>query len=251
MLQGVLTNAQRHEQMAMAKSAKCPMLKKKKHFNSKWASVVCYGPSLKDTWHLIKRPMVTVSGAHDFMVSKGVIPDYHIDCDPRAHKAQMLAKPQKSTSYLMASVCHPSWWPLLKGHNVRLWHLINGNDLETVEWVFKHDPDGIDCMISGGSSVGMRAMEVMAALGFRRFRFYGMDCSYTDQRHAGDHLGHEQKPILVKAGERVFKTTKQMLEAAIEMEKFIETQDAEVAFFGDGLMQETALQLKGLVCKTK
>jgi hypothetical protein len=35
-----------------------------------------------------------------------------------------------------------------------------------------------------------------------------------------------------------------MLEAAIEMEQFIKTQDAELAFFGDGLMQETALQLK-------
>ena len=49
---------------------------------------------------------------------------------------------------------------------------------------------------------------------------------------------------MVKAGNRVFQTTRQMLQAAIEMEQFITTQDAEIAFFGDGLMQETALQLK-------
>jgi hypothetical protein len=57
-------------------------------------------------------------------------------------------------------------------------------------------------------------------------------------------LGKNQDKIFVKAGDRVFQTTRQMLEAAIEMEQFIKTQDAELAFFGDGLMQETALQLK-------
>jgi hypothetical protein len=86
--------------------------------------------------------------------------------------------------------------------------------------------------------------EVMAALGYRRFRFHGMDCSYLTDRHAGPHLGKNQDKIFVKAGDRVFQTTRQMLEAAIEMEQFIKTQDAELAFFGDGLMQETALQLK-------
>jgi uncharacterized Rossmann fold enzyme len=226
--------------MAKARGA---MLKRKTHWSSKWASIVCYGPSLKDTWHLIKRPIVSVSGAHDFLVERGVVPDYHIDCDPRAHKAKM-CQPQKAVTYLMATVCHPDWWPKLAGHNVRLWHLINGNDLETVAWVLQNDPKGVDCMISGGSSVGMRAMEVMAALGFRRFKFHGMDCSYLTDRHAGPHLGKNQDKIFVKAGDRVFQTTRQMLEAAIEMEEFIKTQDAELAFFGDGLMQETALQLK-------
>jgi len=57
-------------------------------------------------------------------------------------------------------------------------------------------------------------------------------------------LGKEQKITMVQAGERIFQTTKQMVQAAIEMEKFLETQDAEVIFHGDGLMQETAKILK-------
>ena len=68
--------------------------------------------------------------------------------------------------------------------------------------------------------------------------------SFTESRHAGEHLGKEQEKILVQAGERTFQTTKQMCQAAIEMEKFLETQDAEVIFHGDGLMQETAKILK-------
>ena len=241
MLQGVLSNAERHAQMSQANGQ---MLKKRPKFNNKWASIVCYGPSLADTWRLIKRPIVTVSGAHDYLVKRGIVPDFHVDCDPREHKARMLQNPQSKTTYLMATVCHPKYWEVLKGYNIRLWHLINGDDLETVAWVLQNHPEGANSMVGGGSSVGQRAMNVMAALGYRRFNVYGMDCSFTTDRHAGAHLGKEQAKIFVQAGNRVFQTTRQMLQAAIEMEQFITTQDAEVAFFGDGLMQETALQLK-------
>ena len=244
MLKGVLTNAQRHDQMAAA--LHLPLLKKKGKFNDRRMSIVCYGPSLEDTWKQIRRPMMTVSGAHDFMVERGIVPDFHVDCDPRAHKAQMLKKPQKETKYLMASVCHPDFWAVLKGQNVKVWHLVNGDDLETVAWVAQHHPEGMESLIGGGSSVGMRAMNVSAALGFRRFDIYGMDCSFTKNRHAGAHTGKEQTKILVRVGLRTFQTTQQMLHAAIEMEKFLETQDAEVVFYGDGLMQETAFKLKEL-----
>ena len=244
MLKGVLTNAQRHDQMAAA--LHLPLLKKKGKFNDRRMSIVCYGPSLEDTWKQIRRPMMTVSGAHDFMVDRGIVPDFHVDCDPRAHKAQMLKKPQKETKYLMASVCHPDFWAVLKGQNVKVWHLVNGDDLETVAWVAQHHPEGMESLIGGGSSVGMRAMNVSAALGFRRFDIYGMDCSFTKNRHAGAHTGKEQTKILVRVGLRTFQTTQQMLHAAIEMEKFLETQDAEVVFYGDGLMQETAFKLKEL-----
>jgi hypothetical protein len=169
-----------------------------------------------------------------------------VDCDPRSHKAQMLRKPQKNTKYLMASVCHPDFWETLKGKNVKVWHLVNGNDLETVAWVAQHHPEGMESLIGGGSSVGMRAMNVSAALGFRRFDIHGMDCSFVKNRHAGAHTGKDQVKIMVRVGLRTFQTTQQMLQAAIEMENFIETQDAEVVFFGDGLMQETALKLKEL-----
>jgi hypothetical protein len=73
-----------------------------------------------------------------------------------------------------------------------------------------------------------------------------MDCSFVKNRHAGAHTGKDQTKIMVRVGLRTFQTTHQMLQSAIEMEKFIETQDAEVVFYGDGLMQETAFKLKEL-----
>jgi len=86
---------------------------------------------------------------------------------------------------------------------------------------------------------------VAAALGYRKFDIHGMDCSFTENRHAGAHTGGKQVETLVQAGDRIFKTTKQMLQAAIEMEHFLQQQDAEVRFYGDGLMQETDKILRG------
>ena len=241
---GVMTNEDRHTQMAQAIGL-FPMLQKRGTFLPRRASIACYGPSLADTWQKLRRPIITVSGAHDYLVERGIVPDYHVDCDPRPHKPEMLRKPQKATIYLMASVCHPRFWEALQGRSVRLGHLINGDDLETVECVAENHLVGIKSMIGGGSPVGMRALNVAAARGYRKFNIHGMDCSFTENRHAGAHTGSQQVETLVKAGDRTFKTTKQMLQAAIEMEHFLQQQDAEVRFYGDGLMQETAKILRG------
>lgn len=245
MIVGVMSNEDRHRQMS-ASIGRFPMMKKHadKTFSDRRISLVCYGPSLMQTWHEIEGPIMTVSGAHDFLVARGIVPDWHVDCDPRPHKAGMLKLPTEDTKYLMASCCHPDFWETLKKKNVKLWHLVNGNDFETIAWVRDNHPQGLHSMICGGSTVGMRAMEVAASMGFRRFNIFGMDCSHTDQRHAGLHLGRPQAEELVRVGNRRFTTTPQMLQAAREMEQFIKTMDADITFYGDGLMQETARFLK-------
>lgn len=240
LIKGVLTNEERHAQMAQAPCL--PMLKKHDSFSDRWISIACYGPSLKETWKDIQGPVMTVSGAHDFLVGKGVIPTWHVDCDPRPHKAAMVT-PTDSTKYLMASVCHPDFWAKIKGKKVTLWHLINGDDLETLEWVEQNHPEGMGSLIGGGSTVGMRAMNVAAALGFRRFDIYGMDCSFAEDLHAGPHGGQKQPETTVRCGARLFRTTQQLLQAAREMEEFLQTYDAEIRFHGDGLVQEMARQL--------
>lgn len=244
MIQGVLSNAERHAQMEVALGYRFPMLKKSNGFSDRKVAIACYGPSLADTWQSIRAPIISVSGAHDFLVSRGTTPVWHVDCDPRPHKAAMLKLPNLQCRYLMASCCHPDMWPKLKGKNVKLWHLINGDDFQTPAWIKEHHPGGLGSMIGGGSTVGMRAMEVAAHIGFRRFEVYGMDCSVTDQHHAGEHLGKKQDITTVSVGGKPFKTTPQLLQAAREMEQFIQTYDAQVNFHGDGLMQATAAFLQ-------
>src|SRR2546430_17329417 len=119
---GVLNNRERHEQMAEAILHVFPMLKKKTTFSTNKVSIICYGPSLLNTWRHIDREQsrITVSGAHDFLADRNIQPTWHVEIDPRAHKPQMLRNPRQGTSYLMASVCHPDFWKILKGYNVQL-----------------------------------------------------------------------------------------------------------------------------------
>ena len=203
-------------------------------FHDERLTLVCYGPSLRRTWHLVRHPFMTVSGAHDFMLHRGMKPDYHVDCDPREHKATFTARPAAGVKYLMASCMHPQAWRNLAGMDVTIWHEHEGD--ETAAWQAANDPKAE--LIGGGTTVGMRALEIGARLGYRRYKIHGMDCSYvTDATHAGEHPTKNQMRGRVRCGTRGFETTPQLYSAAEEMLKFISTYDVEVEFFGDGLLQ--------------
>src|SRR5262245_7740329 len=58
-------------------------------------ALVCSGPSLKDTWQEIKefKTILTCSGAHDYLIEREIIPTYHMETDPRPHKAVFTRNP--------------------------------------------------------------------------------------------------------------------------------------------------------------
>jgi len=238
----ILSTEERHAQMGEALKSGFPFLRKQQGFHDRWLSIICFGPSLLETWREINRsdylPIITVSGAHDFLIERGITPSYHIHLDPRPFELEMLAKPNSATEYLMASVCPPEFWNVLKGRKVKLWHLINGP--ETIDWVRMNHSRGLKSMIGGGSTVGQRALNVAATMGYRRFRIYGMDCSFGYQHWAGPHPGNDEPLISVEAEGRTFKTTPHLWKAAREMCEFLKTSDVEVEFHGDGLMQHVA-----------
>ena len=235
---GVVDHEARGKQMSMALEAAkkngWKQMVRKSHGDGV-LSIICYGPSLRDTWQYIKRPIMTISGAHDFLIKRGVIPDYHVDCDPRDDKIEQIGPPHKDVIYCMATCCHPKMWEHLAGHNVQLWHL--HNDKHTEDWVRLNDPGAN--MLGGGSTAGMRALEVASMLGFRKFEIHGMDNSSdaNGQRHAGPHNGKAQNEISVFIDGVGFKSSPQMVEAAKEMITFIQNYDAEIVFHGHGLTQ--------------
>jgi hypothetical protein len=71
-------------------------------------AIVCYGPSLASTWEQIKdyKYIMSCSGAHKFLMDRGIIPTWHLEVDPRAHKVQLIGKPHPSVEYVIASTCH-------------------------------------------------------------------------------------------------------------------------------------------------
>lgn len=200
-------------------------------------SVVGYGPSLADTWQDIKKPLITTSGAHNYLIERGVVPDWHVDMDPRKSKLAAILKPHPDVTYLMASVCHPFTWALLRGHKVYVWHVLFSD--ETPKWVAQHDPSGM--MLAPGSAVGLAALAIGRCLGFRKFECHGLDCSKRDgERHAGPHYGLKagHHDVEWTAGGRSFVSDQIMINTAAEFMHWVKTDGfGEVRLHGDGLTQ--------------
>ena len=250
-LQPVLTLEERLDNMQKALDEGFPFLKKAAEFHDGRMSIVGYGPSLRDTWRSIQHPMIATSGAYDFLLERGVVPDFYTAIDPRKCTAALLRNPQHETKYLMASVVHPDFWSILEGFDVTLWHAVYGmienmtqDDMKMLLWIGDHHNVGLESCIGGGSTVGQRAIVLAGAMGFRKFDIFGMDCSFMGHRHAGAHTGEEQHVETITVANRKFRTTRQLFQSAQEMEKLLLTMDIETEFYGDGMLQEIARIIK-------
>jgi uncharacterized Rossmann fold enzyme len=202
------------------------------------AIIACYGPSLKDYIEKLKEEaadcdVVSVSGAHDYLIEHGVIPKYHVECDPRPHKAVQVT-PHKGVEYLLAASCHPDLFAKMDGMAVRLWH---AEEHIRVRDELKNEAPNI----SGGGSVGLRSIGVLYAMGYRDLTIYGMDCSFEDEgktQHAGKHAGKIQTTCITKIEDRHFVTSPILMTYAanfFDMAK--QRPDVKWRIYGDGLLQ--------------
>lgn len=203
-------------------------------------SVACYGPSLKQTWQSLTRPIMSMSGATQWLAERGIVPDYHIDMDPRAHKAKHLEPPVPGVQYLMASVCPPKTWDVLEREPVQIWHLFSGTDSQgkdTYRWVSEHDPGAY--VVRGHSTIGLTALDLGHVLGYRQFEIHGMDGSFEEgQRHAGVHYGKAWAPEYTWAAEgRTYHTTQIMANAVSETVNRVTNYPGTYIFHGAGLTQ--------------
>ena len=211
--------------------------------------IVCnYGPSIGDTWEKIETvrkqagaEVVSVSGAHDFLLSKGIKPTFHIECDPRPHKSGMMKKPRKGVKYLMASSCHPDYIKRFEGYDLTLWHLFDGEESYKIR-DFPSERTG--AMIPGGGCVGLRALTLFYFLGYRNFIIHGFDCSYANGKtHAGKHTQKQPKVLDVIVGDPNgprFTTAPVMVTYAQTMLKDIQQgryPKCQFWFEGEGLFQ--------------
>lgn len=206
-------------------------------------TIVGFGPTLRWTWREINvRPICTVSGAHDFLIKRGVVPDYHVECDPRPHKAEMLT-PHKDVKYLIASNCHPELFAKLGGFNVTIWHASESTD--TIDnYVKEHDPDTAMCGF--GSNAGFRAMEVMGQLGHWHLPLYGIDCSGSEARmHAGRHSGIRKPLIKVKICGREFWSTIELASSAEYFGQCLAAFKFDPQPHGDSLLTTLVNDVKG------
>lgn len=210
------------------------------------AVLACYGPSLTKTIEDLKSEakaddadVISVSGAHDFLLAHGVEPTFHVECDPRAHKADNIDHYNPSTRYFLASCVHEVLFDKLGPEaDIALWHVAAMQHHMMLVDELGEDPG---TLINGGGSVGLRAIALLYAMGYRRFSIYGMDCSFQDggnAQHAGKHAGKRQDVIECQCGDRIFSTSNTLRSYATDFIEMIQrVNDLDICLHGDGLLQ--------------
>ena len=200
-------------------------------------AIVCYGPSLNETWEQVKgfEHIFSCSGSHKFLIERGIIPEFHVEVDPRAHKVELIGPPHKDVTYLIASTCHRAVFDHLEGFNVVLWH------------VFDNAEDGLRALppnewaLTGGCGVGLRTMTIARFFGFTNQHIFGMDGNQRADvgKHAAAHPSQAKDSFLTEYMGKKYWTTPAFLEAArMTFHELNQMPDVKATFYGEGLVQD-------------
>lgn len=205
-------------------------------------AVVAYGPSLQETWKQIRNYQVifSCSGAHKFLLDRGIVPTFHCESDPRGHKVAMLGEPHPSTTYLIASCCHSNYFDVLEAAKAKilLWHVLFENS-HSDEDIYGLYPKG-DWIICGGNTIGPRTIRLARLSGYTNLHIFGLDGSGG---HAGVHTNAPTADLFnpIKVGGQTYSTTKQLMFQAVSVfEDLDRMPEVSATWYGEGMYQAMA-----------
>lgn len=211
-----------------------PPMAKDKTLKSEPLALVGYGPSLNKTWSRLRdfKVIWTVSKAHDFLVERGIIPTYHLDLDPRVHKAEFMTKPQKGTRYFLSSHIHPSYVEKMKaaGVDTQMFHVaIDPHEKLSPCYPF----------LKVRFDAGIQAAEAAFQYGYREQHWFGVEYGHEGgETHAGLHWGvvSERCKVTISDG-REFISSKLMFHGLLLAEHFLcDRALVRCTIHGDGLL---------------
>jgi uncharacterized Rossmann fold enzyme len=177
------------------------------------------------------RPIVAVKAAHDFLCENGVEPDLWVNLDPR-DRTSGIQRANDHTVYMVASRCPPITFEHLKGKKILLWH----------SWTDSPEQKALGpgkLAIGGGTTSGMRAINIGYILGYRKFVLYGYDsCNRADgiKRFTGEKTG-PTLDVYIGAEKRKFTCNAAMAQQANEFQMvYTVMPDISVEAKGPGLI---------------
>lgn len=206
------------------------------------AVLVGGGPSLADTLPEIRRradggqTIFALNGTAKYLIEHGIWPDFGVILDPRVENAGFI---DWRVSWLLASQCHPATFDATKGSlRTRMWHFAT----DGIGAVLERDA----MLIGGGLTVGLTAMGLVFAMGYRKMHLYGYDSSDREDAahaYAQDEDRAEQKRVEVWCGPRKFTAGIAMYAQAEAFPRWAATlvdQGALITVHGDGLLPAIA-----------
>ena len=205
------------------------------------------GPSLADDLDTIRdlrsqgAMVLSVNKTHDFLLSHGIKPDYHVLLDPMEWVADYVKEPIPGVKYLLASQCHRNVFKRLKAGDCYLWHAYadfygQNYPAPLLEKEFR-DKQWI--CIPGSTTVGMRSIYLGQAMSCRIYHLFGMDSSmvYDAETKTGTlHAYAKKKPDDAKEGWAKLKTAAGIVEFYTN-----EHMARQVDDFDDALTQMAAM----------
>lgn len=202
-------------------------------------AIVGSGPSLKDNWRLIPPDceVMALNGAYRFLKDQGRVPEYFAMLDARDVNTSFVQDTSPETAFLIASQCHPDVFEALSDRHVTLFHL----GTPTTRQAF---PDA-DPYVGGGGTVGLSALGLALALGYRTVILYGFDSSFEGESHhvRPQSQNANQTEIDVWVQDRKYRTTHAMAAQTMDFFPFYEAirkfaPDFTIHLMGRGLFYD-------------
>jgi hypothetical protein len=172
-----------------------------------------------------------VNGSLAFLMDRGVLPDACAVVDPGPQMADIVTADPR-VRYFIASICHPSLFEKLKNCSVHVWH--PSGQLGVLEAIEEFEDKPL--LIGGGSTMGLRWMNLAFVCGFRSFHLHGMDSSFRgDATHA--YADGTLRDKIIQDGRL---TTPAFMQQVSDFFRVIEVfpEPIKIEVFGDGLLQD-------------
>jgi uncharacterized Rossmann fold enzyme len=213
------------------------------------AVLVGGGPSAADDideiWHRYyqHQTIFALNGAAGWLKKEGIEADYQVILDARPENCRFVSSLDAS-AFLVASQCDPSVFETLSGQSVILFHHWE----EGIADCFDHKPS---VLIGGGITVGLTAIALVYAMGYRQIHLYGYDSSDRENAsHAYEQAqkGAEAERREVWVGRKKFVCAPGMFAQAKAFPAFaalMAEHGAMITVHGSGLLPEMAKQAFG------
>lgn len=147
------------------------------------------GPSLDDTFEELRdlyfagAKVVTVNGSYAWCLERNIRPSAHIVLDARRENARFVEPAIPQCKYLLASQCAPETWAAVDGRpDVWIWHAV-ASDNPVLKPTLDDYYAGQWMPTPGGTTVIMRAVLLLRAMGFLRFDLFGVDSCFMGGSH--------------------------------------------------------------------
>lgn len=206
--------------------------------------IACAGPSLRDTAEELrgKAHIWALNGAHDYLISRGIVPSAGVAQAPEDGVLNYFQKVQPGTVYAFASITNPALVDrvLAAGGQVGFWHCHC-----PAEWGVDYGETPNGNLICGGGTIGLRALDLAYACGYREVHVLGFDaCCSPDLRIGPDLVIYEDRvkdirPYWING--RMFPAlpshARQVEDLHITLKPLT---GLNITWYGDGLMQWAA-----------